>query len=442
MSFYHDAVFAKRPAAFNYWHCDGNIVSRIKSYLTIGFHRKDSRVLKCGNDTLADCVCINVSLQARASECVQTSCDFNEQIRKFENELASLFYTTQVKKLTYLCSAELVTAQASREFCLGYPIPEQRRDFCRVFFVALPAVTAIVVVLRCVARRMAKIKLWWDDWTALIALVSCPDACYALNSEEFNIDKVNVELGFGLHYWHVEPGNAKPILQVGSPLSFLRITVINICTKLFYATQTFYVMKQVAAKASICALYLRIFVTRWSRMVVIGLLVSLVFQHFLFLFLVLFQCTPIRMIWDRSVAGSCLNITTIGYAGAALTLTYDFILIILPMPQLLKLNIRKRKKTVPILLLTLGSFACIASMIRLKFLVSFSNTFDATWDNVEIVIWSTLEINMAMICGSLPALRPLFQKAKDVTGQFNHRAHNRSVTEHEDQVNLAQLTPT
>ncbi|OHW90990.1 CFEM domain containing integral membrane protein [Colletotrichum incanum] len=353
-------------------------------------------MLRCGNEPLSDCVCMNISLQARASKCVQTSCSFKEQI---------------------------LTAQASRDFCHGYPIPEQRRNFCRVFFVALPALTAIVVVLRCVARRMAKIHLWWDDWTALVALRS-----------------TDVELGFGLHYWHVEPGNAKPILQARSLLTLLRIPVTNISAKLFYATQMFYVMKQVAAKASICALYLRIFVTRWSRLVVIGLLVSLVFQHFLFLFLVIFQCTPIQLIWDRSIAGSCLNITAIGYAGAALTLTYDFILIVLPMPQLLKLSTRKRKKLVPIFLLTLGSFACVASMIRLKYLVSFSNTFDATWDNVEIVIWSTLEINLAMICGSLPALRPLFNRAKDAMGFFNHRKHNRSVAEYEDQTKLADFS--
>ncbi|KZL67840.1 integral membrane protein [Colletotrichum tofieldiae] len=271
---------------------------------------------RCANGPIADCVCTDMTLQSYASTCVQMSCDFSEQI---------------------------VAAQFLHELCQGYPIPEERREFCRMFFIVLPIITAIVVSLRFVARWIGNVKFWWDDWTALVAL-----------------------LGFGLHYWHVEPGNAKPILQA------------------------------VAAKASICALYLRIFTISWHRVAVIGLLVSLVFQHFLFIFLVLFQCMPIQMIWDRSVAGRCLNITAIGYAGGALTITYDVILIILPIPELWKLNLERRKKLVPILMLALGSIACVASMIRLRYLISFANTFDATWDNVEVVIWSTLEINLAM----------------------------------------------
>ncbi|KAK1981120.1 hypothetical protein LZ30DRAFT_658100 [Colletotrichum cereale] len=340
----------------------------------------------CGNKPLGECTCTNTPLQARIARCIQTSCELDEQV---------------------------LTARISQDFCHGYPIPEERRNFCRVFFIALPAFTAMVIVLRCIARRVGKIQLWWDDWTALIALffltltVGCGVA--------------HVELGFGLHYWQVEPGNVKPILQ------------------LFYATQMFYVMKQVTAKVSICAMYLRIFVARWSRIAVIGIIVSLVVQHFLFFFMVLFQCTPIQSIWDRSIPGSCLNITAIGYAGAALTITYDFILIVLPLPQLLKLNISMRKKLVPIFLLTLGSVACVASMIRLKFLVSFANTFDATWDNVEIVIWSTLEINLAMICGSLPALRPLFSKWKEAMGSLGHRTHNELVVECKDQTKLADF---
>jgi hypothetical protein len=31
-------------------------------------------------------------------------------------------------------------------------------------------------------------------------------------------------------------------------------------------------------------------------------------------------------------------------------------------------------------------------------------------DNVDIVIWSIIEVTCAIICGSLPTLRPLLQK--------------------------------
>ncbi|WDK10328.1 CFEM domain-containing protein [Colletotrichum graminicola] len=209
--------------------------------------------------------------------------------------------------------------------------------------------------------------------------------------------------------------------------------------------QIFYLVKHIAAKISICAMYLRILVDRWSRIAVIGLIASLIVQTILFFFLVAFQCTPVQSIWDRSVPGFCLNIQAISYAGAAFTITYDCIFIVLPLPQLLKLNIPMRKKLALALLLTLGSVACVASMVRLKFVVTFSHTFDATWDNVEILVWSTLEINLVMICGSLPALRPLLSKVKETMRSYAHRGHKRSaaecedVAECEDQTKLSDL---
>ena len=46
-------------------------------------------------------------------------------------------------------------------------------------------------------------------------------------------------------------------------------------------------------------------------------------------------------------------------------------------------------------------------MIRLKSLLSFSNSVDPSWDNVPVVTWTVIELCAAMICASLPALRLL-----------------------------------
>ncbi|KAK1573449.1 LOW QUALITY PROTEIN: CFEM domain-containing protein [Colletotrichum navitas] len=300
---------------------------------------------ECGSLPFGPCVCTNMRLQSQVSTCVQTSCMFEEQV---------------------------VTSRISQEFCHGYPIPEYRRNFCRVFLVVLPAITAVVVVMRFISRRIGRIRLWWDDWTALIALL-----CLTIT---LGCGVASVELGFGLHFWHVEPGNSKPILQVCSPRALFPISLI---------------CPSIAAKISICAMYLRILVDRWSRITVIGLIASLIIQTLLFLFLVVFQCTPVQSIWDRSIPGFCLNIQAIGYAGAAFTITYDFIFIVLPLPQLLKLNIALRKKLVLAFLLTLGSV--------------------------------------------LPALRPLVNKVKETMRSFGRREHNESVAGCEDQAKLSDL---
>ncbi|CCF35247.1 hypothetical protein CH063_07076 [Colletotrichum higginsianum] len=67
---------------------------------------------------------------------------------------------------TKLCS----TAGASRDLCHGYPVPD-RQDIARVTPVTFPAIATAMVLLRFVSRLIVAKKLWWDDWTALIAAV-------------------------------------------------------------------------------------------------------------------------------------------------------------------------------------------------------------------------------------------------------------------------------
>lgn len=48
--------------------------------------------------------------------------------------------------------------------------------------------------------------------------------------------------------------------------------------------------------------------------------------------------------------------------------------------------------------------------MRLKYLLKFANTYDSTWDNVDVIKWSLIEILSACICGNLLPLRPLVDK--------------------------------
>lgn len=46
-------------------------------------------------------------------------------------------------------------------------------------------------------------------------------------------------------------------------------------------------------------------------------------------------------------------------------------------------------------------------MIRLKYLSSFTNDYEVTYDNVDILTGSICEVDITLICACLPALRPL-----------------------------------
>lgn len=130
-----------------------------------GFHAG-----QCSLTNLADCVCTNVPLQAGVSQCVQTSCEFGEQ---YGTILGPASFSSWHQDSTRLLTLNIDTALVSQELCQGYPT-ESRRRYSRIFSIALPTISATVVGLRCLARYTVAQKLWWDDWSALMALVSRP----------------------------------------------------------------------------------------------------------------------------------------------------------------------------------------------------------------------------------------------------------------------------
>jgi hypothetical protein len=48
--------------------------------------------------------------------------------------------------------------------------------------------------------------------------------------------------------------------------------------------------------------------------------------------------------------------------------------------------------------------ACIASILRLRTLYTSTKSKDTTWDKVPAIYWSTIEINVGIICASLSTL--------------------------------------
>jgi hypothetical protein len=54
--------------------------------------------------------------------------------------------------------------------------------------------------------------------------------------------------------------------------------------------------------------------------------------------------------------------------------------------------------------------ACITSILRLRKLSDFGFSTDPAWDNTDTSLWSMIECSVAVICASLPALRPLLTK--------------------------------
>lgn len=55
-----------------------------------------------------------------------------------------------------------------------------------------------------------------------------------------------------------------------------------------------------------------------------------------------------------------------------------------------------------------GAFASAASIARLHALYRYFNTEDVPYDAIQILLWTQIEVNVAIISASAPSLRPLF----------------------------------
>ncbi|WYZ42468.1 hypothetical protein EsH8_VI_000167 [Colletotrichum jinshuiense] len=310
----------------------------------------------CPLDNVAQCICTNATLLEGMSGCVQSTCIWQDQL-----------------KLSYMTD----------DLCHSYPHASRNIEI-KLVVAVLAFVTFPIVALRLLSRWIIASRLEIDDWMTL--------ATAAILAATLGCVVASADLGFGLHYWNVNPANAQRIIQ------------------LYYAVQMLYIVVLILAKLSIIALYARVFPNRKFQLLNKLVFVFLVGHGLVFLFVIMFECTPIAAIWDRTLERKCVNLNAVAMASAILSIVEDIVILVMPVQQLSKLQLGTKKKFAVGFMLSLGSFACITSIIRLRWLVLFAESYDTTWDNVDVVTWSVTEISCALLCGSLPALRPLLKK--------------------------------
>jgi hypothetical protein len=84
---------------------------------------------------------------------------------------------------------------------------------------------------------------------------------------------------------------------------------------------------------------------------------------------------------------------------------------ILPIKVIWRLQVPSRQKVALLGILTIGWFVCVVSILRLNALVILSkHPDDRTFYSAATAYWSAIEINLGIVCASLPALKPLVVK--------------------------------
>ena len=58
----------------------------------------------------------------------------------------------------------------------------------------------------------------------------------------------------------------------------------------------------------------------------------------------IFQCKPIKRVWNSTIKGECIDVTTVSMVMGSMNVLTDFFVLCLPLPELWKLQMRRRTK--------------------------------------------------------------------------------------------------
>ncbi|KAJ5776623.1 uncharacterized protein N7511_001634 [Penicillium nucicola] len=188
--------------------------------------------------------------------------------------------------------------------------------------------------------------------------------------------------------------------------------------------QMIYIWAASVAKISIALALLRLTIQKSHRIILWGLIGTVISIGLMFWLVLLFDCQPIGYFWhqvDQDSTGSCLPLSIlldIAYLYSSLTILCDLTLGILPAFLVWNLQMNRRTKLAVGGILSLGALASVAVMIRIPFLHFYAdkNFLHSTF---QVAIWSVIETGLGITAGSLITLRPLFRWLLDGTRTYN-----------------------
>lgn len=276
----------------------------------------------------------------------------------------------------------------TREICVD-AVPWLGHDRSPEYFgtvTVLLILSTLAVILRFLARSIARSTYGYDDWIMLFAL----SWEYALAITSY----ISIHNGSGKHILMLDADQVKAF------------------GKCFFIGTLFFGAGCFALKLSILFFYHRIFAVRKFTMwcIAIGLvsiawIIAFVVSQFLI-------CRPVECFWDKSNPEcKCVNATHIGFY---VTLPPDILtniaLLILPIPWLWNLQMHRRKKIAITFIFLLGSFSVIGSIMRVPFLAELDYN-DISYTIINSAIWIDVELAIGIVSACLPLMRPLATRA-------------------------------
>lgn len=252
--------------------------------------------------------------------------------------------------------------------------------------ITLMVIGTIAVIMRFIARRTPNsMSLAVDDYLIVAALI------FAYGTGICSLLSVNY--GGGKHLWVLTAEN------------FISIW------KLLYAYVMIYATAVTCTKVSILMFYRRIFGIKSSLYVCLFLAIG---YWITIIVTINVGCRPLDYFWrrytDLTAVGTCIDIPKFFFGNGIAAMLIDVIILCVPVPIVWSLQMPTSQKLAVVSILLLGSFVCVASIVRIVTLERNVKSSDPTWTISPVFVWSCVEPFIGIVCACLPTFAPFFRR--------------------------------
>ncbi|RPA79665.1 hypothetical protein BJ508DRAFT_328098 [Ascobolus immersus RN42] len=281
--------------------------------------------------------------------------------------------------------------------------PADRGPMVLQFSIATTILTSLAVIFRFWGRKAITKRWTSDDWAILVA------NGWMLASTILNC--------IGIHQGAIGKHLSDFVfLQPFTEMEHTTSTV-TFAIKLAFAYQLLYLLTLLFIKLSLLLFYRRLLGPNTGGPlipIIYGTMGALVVYTIISLFLLIFQCKPVRAYWTPEIHTQFCpswegGLRRLYFGVLVVSVGSDFWVLGMPVAIVWKLSISGWKKVGCVIVFSLGIVACVAAAIRLYLVHTRPMYKDITWDFVLLVFWGQAEIAMAIICACLPALKQLFE---------------------------------
>ncbi|KAI2480482.1 hypothetical protein Ptr902_07521 [Pyrenophora tritici-repentis] len=266
---------------------------------------------------------------------------------------------------------------------------QARQDIMVGLSIVMTIIGVSCVALRVYTRGVIVRNMGPEDWTMIAATV-----CTVVFLVEIVAGAKELKLGF-------------------SAMSMTPTQMVN-NIKLVLAIVVTYKLIMTLIKISILLIYLRLAVTSTFKRLCQGSIALLAVYQVVVIIVVFTQCTPLYKMWDffNKVEGTCIDSNVFYHVTSIFHIIMDLWIIGLPVKLIMSIPRPPREKIALYIIFGLGIVSLLASVLRLQSLRVLTLSNDPFYDSLPINTWSMVEVNIGILCASIPTLKPLVSKAQ------------------------------